>query len=65
MSAVLDRIEERGRTEGLAKGRTEGENTLAALMSKLFAMGRIKDAELAAKDPEARKRFYQEFGIGN
>ena len=51
--------------EGFTEGRTEGENALAALMTKLFSLGRVQDAELAAKDPEARKRFYLEFGIGD
>lgn len=56
---------EAGRMEGFTEGRTEGENALAALMTKLFSLGRVQDAELAAKDPEARKRFYLEFGIGD
>ena len=44
-------------------GRTEGENLFARLISSLFADGRPKDAELAAKDEEARKRFYREYGL--
>ncbi len=45
------------------EGRVEGQNLLAALMIKLFAANRSADAELAAKDEEARKRFYREFGM--
>ncbi len=68
-------IREEGREEGLAEGRIvglaegrkegreEGQNLLASLMTKLFAANRSADAELAAKDEEARKRFYREFGI--
>ena len=39
----------------------EGEKFLADLLTKLFAAGRTSDAELAAKDEEARKKFYKEF----
>lgn len=42
-------------------GIAEGELTLGNLISQLFAAGRTTDAELAAKDEEARKRFYKEF----
>lgn len=45
------------------EGREEGENLLASLMTKLFAAGRTSDAELAAKDENARKRLYKEFEI--
>lgn len=61
MCEVADRLENRGRIEG----RIEGENKLATLISRLFDAGRNADAELAAKDEEARKRFYREFGIIN
>jgi len=47
----------------LNKGKKEGENLFAKLISSLFADGRPKDAELAAKDEEARKRFYREYGM--
>ena len=60
-------IREEGREEGLAEGReegrTEGQNLLANLMIKLFAANRSADAELAAKDEDARNRFYKEFGM--
>lgn len=45
------------------EGRAEGEGLLAALISKLFESGRMKDARRAAEDEEARKRFYREFGM--
>jgi len=41
----------------------EGEKLLGNLITKLFDEGRTSDAELAAKDEEARKRFYKEFGM--
>ena len=43
----------------------EGETLLGNLITKLFAAGRTSDAELAAKDEEARKRFYKEFGMSD
>ena len=52
-----------GRAEGRTQGRAEGESLMGSLITKLFAAGRISDAELAAKDEEARKRFYKEFGM--
>ena len=52
-----------GRAEGREEGRTEGQNLLANLMIKLFAANRSADAELAAKDEDARNRFYKEFGM--
>ena len=46
-------------------GKAEGELMLRNLITKLFAAGRTADAELAAKDKEARKRFYKEFGMND
>ena len=54
---------EDGRALGFTEGRTDGENLLGNLITKLFGAGRTSDAELAAKDEEARKRFYKEFGM--
>lgn len=52
-----------GKAEGRAEGKAEGESLLGDLITKLFAAGRTLDAELAAKDEEARKRLYKEFGM--
>ena len=52
-----------GKAEGRAEGKAEGENLLGNLITKLFGAGRTSDAELAARDEEARKRFYKEFGM--
>ena len=49
--------------ECFAEGKAEGEKFLADLLTKLFVAGRTSDAELAAKDEEARKKFYKEFGM--
>ena len=56
-----------GRSQGIREGRKQGietgENLLANLMSCLFADNRIVDANLAANDEKARKRFYREYGL--
>lgn len=59
MCEVADRLENRGRIEG----EILGENKFATLITKLFAAGRSADVELAAKDEDARKRLYEEFGM--
>ena len=52
-----------GIQEGRKQGIETGENLLANLMSHLFADNRIADANLAANDEKARKRFYREYGL--
>ena len=56
---VLDKVENRG----IAKGKAEGEDTLALLMKKLFDQNRIEDAKRASEDKEYRARLMKEFGI--
>lgn len=56
MCEVLDRIEEKGKTEG----RVEGEDVAMALMQKLFAAGRLDDAKRAAEDPTYRRQLMKE-----
>lgn len=60
---VLELESERLLRIGKAEGKAEGEMLLGDLIIKLLAVGRTTDVELAAKDEEARKRFYQEFGM--
>lgn len=45
------------------EGKTEGINQIASLMSKLFALGRTKDAEKAANDPAYLHQLLVEFGL--
>ena len=52
------------RAEGREEGLGEGENRLVALFSKLFAAGRIKDAEKASVDEEYRSKLFAEFRMG-
>lgn len=56
---VLDKVENRG----IAKGKAEGEDTLALLMKKLFDQNRIEDAKRASEDKEYRARLMKELGI--
>ena len=49
--------------ERIEQGIEQGEEFLAALMSRLLQEGRVADAELAAKDSDIRKAFYKEYGI--
>lgn len=59
MCDVAERLVNKGRLEG----QLEGENKLAQLMRALLSTGRTEDAQKAASDGEARKKFYREFGI--
>lgn len=60
---VLELESERLIRIGKAEGKAEGESLLGSLITKLLAEGRTLDVELAAKDEEARKKFYKEFGM--
>lgn len=67
MCEYIDMLEARGETRGIAIGETrgaeKGENMLAALLEKLYSLGRDEDAKLAVRDREARTRFYRELCI--
>ena len=43
--------------------KKEGESLLGSLITMLLSAGRNSDVALAAKDEEARKKFYKEFGL--
>lgn len=45
------------------EGIEHGEALLGTLITKLFEENRNSDIELAAKDENARKKFYIEFGL--
>ena len=55
MCDVLDRVE--------AKGEKKGESKLAALLDKLFSLGRVDDAKRAVKDEAYRAGLFKEFQI--
>jgi len=50
-------------TSARAEGRTEGENNLGQLVSKLIMAGRIQDAAKVAVDAAYREKLYAEFGL--
>lgn len=56
MCEVLDRIEEKGKTEG----RVEGEDRMATLMNILLKEKRYDDAQRATEDPVYRKQLMKE-----
>ena len=55
MCDVLDRVE--------LKGKAEGESMIVTLMQKLFAAGRMEDAQRASIDNAYRKKLLIEFGL--
>lgn len=59
MCDVLDRVELKGKAEGKA----EGESMIVTLMQKLFAAGRMEDAQRASIDNAYRKKLLIEFGL--
>lgn len=59
MCEVLDRIE----NQGIAKGKVEGETSILTLMQKLFAAGRVADAEKASNDKAYCAKLLAEFGL--
>ena len=67
MCEYIDMLEARGQARGEAigeaRGQARGENRLAALLTKLYALGREEDARQAVKDENIRKQLYQELRI--
>lgn len=53
-----------GLAEGRSEGKSEGEALMAELVNRLLEDRRFDDIRLAAEDEAARKRLYQEYGIG-
>ena len=60
---VWDQGVAEGEARGEARGTIKGERLLAELMERLFSENRTEDAKLAARNEEARKRFYKEYGL--
>lgn len=63
MCDVLDRVEKKGKAEGKAQGKAEGENLILTLMQKLFAAGRVEDAQKASNDHAYCTKLLTEFGL--
>ena len=54
-----------GRAEGITIGKSEGEDKLGILISKLISLGRTDDVSKAASDKSARAALYAEFGMND
>ncbi len=65
MCWVAQELIEKGEKLGEARGEKHGEMLMATLMQKLFADGRIEDAQQAAGNEQERKKLYQEYGLTN
>lgn len=63
MCEVLDRIENRREARGKAIGEEKGVNNVLTLMQKLFAAGRVADAEKASNDRAYCGQLLKEFGL--
>ena len=63
MWEALDRIEEKGRREGLKNGEALGEKKMADLINKLVAANRNADIAKAASNTRYRNKLYKEFQI--
>ena len=63
MKDDFEQAEARGVEIGRAEGLEKVESKLGMLMDKLFSLGRLEDAQRCAKDPEYRRRLYQEFKL--
>ena len=58
---TMQMFKDEGRAEGRAEGRLEGENRLSILMSRLFAEGKMEEAQRAVNDAEYRKMLYKKY----
>ena len=52
------------KAEGLAEGMAEGEKRLTELLGKLFAQGRVEEAERAVAEQAYRESLYLQYNIG-
>lgn len=65
MCELYERVEKEGIAKGKAEGKTEGAQNILTLMQKLFAAGRIADAEKATRDTAYCSKLLAEFGLAN
>ena len=63
MNEALSTETAEGRAEGRAEGEKTGESKLAALITKLFSIGRGSDVERAASDEQYRAELFKELHI--
>ena len=60
---LLERGREQGRTEGIAQGKTEGEERYGKLIRALISDGKESLIPKTADDPELRESLYRRYGI--
>ena len=63
MCEFLDKLEARGRAEGISEGRKEADKAYTKLISKLVKAKRFDDLERAAEDDSFRKELFKELEI--
>ena len=63
MCDVLDKVENRGIKEGIAKGESRRENKMALLVKKLLDQNRIDDVKRASEDEKGCAELMKELGI--
>ncbi|MGN1145027.1 MAG: hypothetical protein ACI4R5_01150 [Acetatifactor sp.] len=63
LTALLADSRQEGREEGREEGMVRGEKRFAELTHILMVSGRLADLDIAATDPEYRKKLYREFNL--
>ena len=63
MCKILDARESKGRTQGKMEGRTEGEQRVLELISRLVDEGKSNEIKLISSDEVLRNRLYVEYGL--
>ena len=63
MNGLGNSIYERGKSQGIAQGMSQGFDLLGKLIDILLKTGRIEDAQKASTDETARQQFFQEFHL--
>ena len=54
---------QQGMQQGMLQGEQKGEERLGALITKLFSLGRMDDAQRSAADPAFRQQMFKEFNM--
>ena len=62
-SYIENRGVQKGMQQGMQQGERQGEDKMGTLMSKLFSLGRMDDAQRSASDPAYRQQMYNEFNM--
>ena len=63
MREDIDKKVSIGMQQGMLQGEQKGEERLGALITKLFSLGRMDDAQRSAADPAFRQQMFKEFNM--